>query len=205
MLLYKDEAEKLIKVFHTSTLNELKGVRELLDSLENEDDWSFVIKVQMLIEATITELIVTSIGENNFQPVMIRLPLLDEEYGKLKITKDLDLTSPEERNFIAKMASLRNILAHNISFITFSFNQYFGELDEGKLKSFRSAVCWFAKDMALKKQWTHIFQKSPKTVIWVSVFLLVVNMLTTMKGIKSRKGINDLGKTTTSQLLEDVL
>jgi hypothetical protein len=111
-----------------------------INSLQEEDDWSFVIKTHALAESAVSFLLVQHIGEDRLQHVIARLDLGDTRAGKLKFIKALDLLPSDCLRFIRKLLEIRNSLVHDIGMVSFSFQEFVGEMESTKASSFLDAL-----------------------------------------------------------------
>jgi hypothetical protein len=171
---------------------------ELLMSLLKEDDWSFVIKAHALIEAVVTEAIISHVNEPKLLVSIERIPLSDDQYGKLTIAKDLGLLTKEQRRFIRRISKLRNDLAHKISNISFTFESYINNMDSQGKNSWSETVVWFRDESA---GWKEASKVNPKLAVWMGVFLISTVTLTENMEREGMRKINELAEATTKELL----
>jgi uncharacterized protein YutE (UPF0331/DUF86 family) len=191
MYLHEDEAKKLLKVLRKTLINELFDKMDYLQELLEADDWTMIVKSYSLIEKVITDLIISKIEEPQLKNVISRLPLADEEIGKLLITKDYSLLSDSQRKFIKKLSALRNKLVHNYEYVNFDLKNYIESLEKNQIKSWHEAVTWFAEDSEAKEQWLAISKKTPKIALWFSMFTIISKLI-----IKEKEyfGLTELNK-----------
>ena len=88
---------------------------DFLESIRNEDDWSFVVKMHALMEVAITRLLTLQLGEESLHNVFARLPFP----RKLAFVKALKLLNSSDRTFLSKLSELRNRLVHDVSNVNF--------------------------------------------------------------------------------------
>lgn len=201
MYLYKEEADKLIGELKSSLLGTLDTRITLLLGLLKEDDWSFVIKSHAYIEAVVTQSIICHINEKGLKRVVERLPLSDDQYGKLTIAKDLGLFSKEKRAFIRKLSKLRNDLAHKVENINFDFCEYTSEFDSQARKNWKNTIVWFGDEQY--QNWRRISLENPKVAVWMGVFMFVTVEDTVNLEKESNRKLDELAKKTTEKLLFD--
>ncbi|HFQ4887541.1 TPA: hypothetical protein ACGU4A_004882, partial [Vibrio vulnificus] len=198
----KKEAAILLKKRHSELFDALDHKRGTLFKIYEEDDWSFVIKMHAFIEAMVTELLLTQINDDRIRPTIERLPLSDEQAGKLKMAKDLDLLDANERKFIKMFSNLRNNLAHRIENMEFTFDSYIGSLDKNQKKAWADTISWYAKEDT-KAYYQENALKHPKMVILLGIFIMSgLKKIMEMELIGFRE-INDLATETTKKLLMD--
>ena len=189
MPLYRDEAERLLRDHHGRLLEGLDIHLSFLHKLWDDDDWSFVIKVQAFIEASVTDLLVTHVGDEKLKSLIELLPLADEKIGKLAIAKALGLMSPEQRRFVRTMATLRNKLAHRVDHIEFTFSDHVLSLNASALKDWKQSLIWFPTGDS-HDYWYLGAESQPKVAIWLGTFLLVAQLLIAAKEADAKRKIN---------------
>ncbi|NLS13848.1 hypothetical protein HGP28_13200 [Vibrio sp. SM6] len=109
-------------------------------SLTNEDDWSFVIKLNALFEAIATQAIVVKLGCAELEDSLSYIDFGNSKFGKVTLLKKLGCITSSEAKFLQMLFELRNKLAHNISFVTFTFQSHLNSMDSNQFKSFVTAV-----------------------------------------------------------------
>ncbi len=119
---------------------ELRLPEGFLESLEEEDDWSFIIKLHALLEGAISFLLTRHFGGNEaLAKIMDRIELSNKETGKMAFVKALDLLIPEGQTFISKLSELRNKVVHNISEVGFDLSLYVQCLNKDQFNNFVQA------------------------------------------------------------------
>lgn len=175
MYVTKEQFVDIIGMCSCGLLPELEEKTEFLSHLLEEDDWSFVIKLHALIEAATTLAIVKHVNEPSIRSTIERLPLSDEQIGKLKIAKDLSIYSRPQRSFIKRLSALRNDLVHNIERINFNFLEHLGAMDKNQLSSWIDAVVWFEEqETRSASPWIEIAKTKPQLAVFMAGYLLVV-------------------------------
>ncbi len=106
------------------------------ESLREEDDWSFVIKLNALFEGACTHALVARLRAPEIEEQLARLELADTSTGKVKLLSVLGCISAEQSTFLRKFAELRNALVHNVSRVAFDYAQYLGSLDSNQRDQF---------------------------------------------------------------------
>lgn len=112
--------KRYVKFVIDSFADRIRVSADFLLKLFNEDDWSFVIKSNALVEAVISELLTAKAGDDRLHSLFRRLDLSNVESGKLAFAKALDLLTSEQRQFIRRLSELRNSLVHNVEGLSFS-------------------------------------------------------------------------------------
>lgn len=116
-----------------SKLNEIGFSTEFQCKLLNDDDdWSFVIKIHAILESVLSSLLVQYFNEPKLEEVFANLEMGNVKSGKIKIIEKLGIINMDQIDFIRKLGALRNSLIHNIKNIDFSFekNKDKAELNE---------------------------------------------------------------------------
>jgi len=145
-------------------------------ALMDQDDWSFVIKIHALLEAAITHLLVHKLGDARLQKVVERLPLIDEQFGKLRIAQDLLLLPKEKVRLVWKLAELRNQLAHKISNVNFSFADHLAALNKDQRKAFSECFAGWAASGQIREGWARAALEKPKWTIWSGTLSTIVGI-----------------------------
>jgi len=109
-----------------------------VQGLLKEDDWSFVIKLHALIEASVAHMLTARLGENLSE--FVHGMSLRGRTSKLNLAKALGYLDSGAVSFVGMLADLRNSLAHGVSNLTFSFRAYLTGLDDESLKRWLAAV-----------------------------------------------------------------
>ncbi len=203
MYLYKEEAEKLLKQHKISMAKELKDKTEFMLSLLKADDWSMIIKSHALIEAVVTELIIAKTEETKLKPLIERLPLSDEQIGKLKIAKDYNLLTDRERTFVKRFSELRNMLVHKFENVNFNIEKYFESFDKNQKKSWLKTMTWYTDDTKTKEEWQKISTNHPQIGIWYATMTFVSLMTIKIKEIEGSTQVRNASYETTKALLKE--
>lgn len=204
MYIEKNKSDKLLSELKRGLSNSIIEKIDFLSPLLYVDDWTLIVKAHAAIENIITDLILARINEPKLKGVIERLPLSDEEIGKLIIVKEYNLLSENERSFIKKFSALRNHIIHKYENLNFKFSEYLNSLDSNQYKSWAKNITQFAKDNESRRTWIELLKKAPETVLWVSVFMLLTK--TVAKGVEfeSESKLNKLALETAQNLLKTV-
>lgn len=103
--------------------------------LLEENDWSFVIKLNALFEAVCSHALSARLNAPELIDQFARLELADRDRGKIKFLSSLGCLTNEQAKFLRELASLRNKLAHDVSQVTFTFDSYVSKLDSNQRKN----------------------------------------------------------------------
>jgi len=112
----------------------------LVELLDGDSDWSFVIKIHSLIEAALTHLLTGAFGRTELLPLFGRLHTSDTRTGKLAFAKALKLVDRNQAAFIQTISELRNRVVHDVHSVLFSFAAYVESLDANDRRTFSRAI-----------------------------------------------------------------
>lgn len=104
-------------------------------TLNQADDWSFVIKLHALFEAACTHLLLFHFKEPELSEVFSRLELSNKLTGKIAFLGKVGLLNKENRRFISSLSELRNSLVHDVRNAEFSLPAMVAALDEAEVKN----------------------------------------------------------------------
>ena len=113
-----------------------------LEALQEEDDWSFLVKTHALVEAAAAHALVAMTGITSAHDFFSRLDLSSSKTGKVSLAKALGLLSSEERRFIRSLSELRNFFVHDVRNVGVSFDEYFSGLSKQKRMEYGKAFCY---------------------------------------------------------------
>lgn len=105
-------------------------------ALQNEDDWSFVIKLHAFFEAVCTYLLVFHFKEPGLREILSRIELSNTTTGKLAFLRELELLGKNERRFVVALSELRNTLVHDVRKSKFTLQEFVKSLDQKSLQQF---------------------------------------------------------------------
>ena len=201
MYLFKEQANDLMKSVTKNVSGELKEKTDYILALRDDDDWSMIIKSHALIESLVTELLLAKTEEPKLRSLMERLPLSDEQIGKVKVAKDYGLLSSGERAFIKKLSTLRNDLVHKFENVDFDLSTHVTTLDHNQQKAWKSTFTWFQQEKEASSNLAKAAIEHPKTTVWLSIFMFVALNVIKIGEIKGKSQIQTAAKKTTQELL----
>lgn len=139
----------------------------LFQKLKDEDDWSFIIKVQALLELALAYLIQSELGRPELTKFLERLHL-DGSSGKLTLIKALGLMDKSHYAYLKLLADLRNKVAHNIKYVGFNLSEYMGQKTDNQLREFVITAACLPPDTELKltKKDRIGLLVNPRTYLW---------------------------------------
>lgn len=144
-----------------------------LESLKEEDDWSFIIKLHALFEAGISHLLCIALAREELADVFAHLELSDKRAGKMAFAKALSLLDDKDRRFISSLSELRNQLVHNVKNATFDLKNHVASLDPKAFTAFMTKFDTFSTGPTVTvgrktTPVTDVFKEDPKKAIWWS-------------------------------------
>lgn len=104
--------------------------RQLFASLLDEpSDWSFVIKLAVILEAALTQVIASQLDTPELQRHLAGLNL-DGRTGKLQLALDLGVINQIVASKIRAISEMRNTFAHDVTIINKSLNDIIESMTE---------------------------------------------------------------------------
>ncbi len=98
--------------------------------LHEGNDWAFLIQLQVIVEAAVTNKVVKLLDQEKAFDHVSRLAL-DGKTGKLQLALSLGVLDPANADAIRALAACRNRFAHRISSIGSSLDRFGESLDAG--------------------------------------------------------------------------
>ena len=143
------------------------------ESLLNENDWSFVIKLSAFLEAVCTDLLLTKFKDNNLENSLAILDYANPRCGKINFLEKMKVIEKEQASVLFELATIRNNIVHKIKNVNFTFENYIKDLDSNKEKQFikkfghgiNDTIKF--KDLTIQKN-TFVIE-NPKLAIWITI------------------------------------
>lgn len=148
----------------------------LIESLEKESDWAFVIKAHAIVEAALNHIIMHALGDERLHKIIARLDTSDRTRGKLAYVKALELFPQETRNFIAMFSELRNSLVHDAKQFTFSFADWIEKMEPTERKNFFRCLSFdvpVGKSGEVEPTHTEIAVQNPRLAIFMQCLTIL--------------------------------
>jgi hypothetical protein len=141
--------------------------------LLKDDDWSFIIKLNALVEAVSTHALVARLYAPELLDCFSRLDLGHGKFGKVVMLSKIGAITADQKKVLITLYELRNLVAHDISEVTFSFTEYVKAMDKSQLKSFVSNLGHGLKEKVsfsgkLVKR-DEFVKSNPKLSLWLTV------------------------------------
>ena len=141
---------------HTGFFESLNG--------EDENDWSFVIKVHALAEAAVSHLLSEHLQRPELVDLFSRLDMSNKATGKAAFVKALGLLEEPERRFLSSLSELRNQLVHDVRNVNFDFASHVEKMSpkekETFLKNFNLLSTEVTNDIR------NLFRFDPRQALW---------------------------------------
>ena len=116
-------------------MNQDESIRELEQALGlpkgfcfkliEEDDWSFVLKLQALLESAVSDLITRSLQRSELTDIFSQLAMSGEATGKIAFVKALNLLPNGHIEFIKALSKIRNEVVHSVQNVSFDLVEHF--------------------------------------------------------------------------------
>ncbi|GAB1413872.1 MAG: hypothetical protein LC110_05320 [Burkholderiales bacterium] len=166
-----DATDKLLaeQTQAVARLEEKLGVpKGLFNKLKDEDDWSFIIKMQALLETALTYLIKSTLGRDELEDFIEKLNLQGRT-GKLAVVKALSLLTNNHLKYLGQLAELRNKVAHKIQYVTFTLSEHLKGMNEKAFKDFVLTALVLPTDVKfeLSKELQEMARENPRLLLWM--------------------------------------
>lgn len=147
--------------------------------LENEDDWSYIVKLHTLLDAAITHLVKTALNDSRLDDIIYALPLGNSRTGKLVFARALELLPEMDIGFMGFLTILRNRLVHRIDEVDFSIDKYFASLSDDELRN--TLLKWGLKlksgESGSGDEFMTIFRVKPKLFIKMTALYVLSTIM----------------------------
>ncbi|QBM17959.1 hypothetical protein MARI_20830 [Marinobacter sp. JH2] len=114
--------------------------KDFFISLAGGDDWSFIIKLNALFEASATDLLCKRLRAPELENSFAHLDFGNAKFGKVTLLRKLGCLDKQEVRFLKTLYELRNRVAHNVTDVSFRLKDYTASLDANQKNSFLDAV-----------------------------------------------------------------
>lgn len=106
-------------------------VQGLLDEV---DDWAFIIKTSVLVEAALGQILGASLINDALDRHIRSLPM-DGRSGKIQLAQDLELIGSKSAARFRAICEVRNDFAHGLKVLKLSLPDYFSQMEEADFDS----------------------------------------------------------------------
>jgi hypothetical protein len=147
----------------------------------DKGDWSFLIRLHTMIEASLNHLITTYLGDVRLLPIITRLETGNTATGKLAFLSALNLLSSPCRSFIKHFSEIRNDLVHNVQNVEFDLSSYMQTMDKQRKRNLYAAIQGMIPD-------GHLDDLEPMLLFMVAFSSTMVFIYDTEKWIFQERG-----------------
>lgn len=138
-------------------------------NLLNEDDWSFVIKANALVEAACSDALAAKFHAPELAACFATLDLGHKKHGKVALLRTLGAIEKEQASFLQILYELRNRLAHNVSQVSFTFKSYLAEISLADRTTFIKFVGHGVRPTVLELPRDNFVAENPKLALWITL------------------------------------
>jgi hypothetical protein len=138
------------------------------ESLEHEDqnDWSFVIKLHALVEAAVSHLLTEQLHRPELASLFARLDISNKTTGKAAFVEALGLLDKPERRFMSSLSELRNMLVHDIRNVDFDLLRHVERMNRDQQAVFLNSFNLLSTE--LTDDVRTLFHHDPRQALWYS-------------------------------------
>jgi len=111
-----------------------------LRSLENDDDWTFVIKMHAVVEAALNHLLMVRLNDPKLSEIISQLPTNDERKGKMAFIKAYRLLSEDPCLFVRLFSKIRNTAVHDAKSFNLDLTKYVAALEDNEKPKWKRAL-----------------------------------------------------------------
>jgi len=134
------------------------------DKLQDEDDWSMIIKLHALIESAVSELLTRQFKSIALKETFSKLELSNKRTGKMAFVAALELVGDAERRYISALSELRNKLVHNIHNVGYDLGAEVKKMDKQQFNQFMKNFNTLSTDE--DDVVTDLFRGDPIQALW---------------------------------------
>jgi hypothetical protein len=115
----------------------------VLEELQKDTDWSFVIKLHAMVEGALTHALADHLGNVDAREIFARLDTSNDKTGKVAFGRLLLELDSKDQRLIQSLSELRNSLVHDPRNLNFDFQKHFAAMDQkGKRQFIRNLGYW---------------------------------------------------------------
>jgi len=146
----------------------------ILELIDEPSDWSFVIKIAVIVEAALTQSIASRLDTTELQKHLNRISV-GGRTGKIQLASDLGMLGPKAVARLKSIASLRNVFAHDVSVIGLSLGVYVESLS--KPENLRLLAELLGIDGKAQSSFTaEISAETARHIVWVACVLSLLDL-----------------------------
>jgi len=156
--------------------------RKLLDSLESDDDWTFLIKMHGILEAGLNHLLLTRLSNPDLSRIVAFLPTNDQRTGKLAFIKAYKLLSEEACLFVRVLSEVRNRAVHDVKNFDLNLVEYVRQLDANQRENWQIAMTSWDKNKPILASIKRVTLTHPRVAILNSCMSIMFECLINVVG-----------------------
>ena len=137
--------------------------------LLEEDDWSFVIKANALVEAACSDALAARFHAPDLAERFATLDLGHKKHGKVALLRATGAIEKGQAAFLQILYELRNQLAHNIRRVGFTFEAYLKEAEPKDRAAFIKNIGHGIKPEVLGEPREVFVANNPKLALWATL------------------------------------
>jgi hypothetical protein len=145
----------------------------ILELIDEPSDWSFVIKIAVIVEAALTQSIASRLDTTELQKHLNRISV-GGRTGKIQLASDLGMLGPKAVARLKSIASLRNVFAHDVSVIGLSLGVYVESLS--KPENLRLLAELLGIDGKAQSFAAEISAETARHIVWVACVLSLLDL-----------------------------
>lgn len=134
-----------------------------------EDDWSFAIKLNALVEAACSDALAARLHAPELSTCLASLDLGHSKHGKVALLRALGVLEKEQASVLQTLYEIRNTLAHNICQVNFTFESYLDGLEQKKKTNFVQRAGYGLQPKIKGVARDSFVLENPKLALWFTV------------------------------------
>jgi hypothetical protein len=163
----------------TQWVYEKAGIsKKLLDSLDDDDDWTFVIKMHGILETALNHLILGRLQITGAVPKMAdiipQLDTNDRRTGKIAFIKAYDLLPDEACLFVRMLSEVRNRAVHDIKNFDLDLVKYLQGLNKEQKKNWKIALTSWMFTRPISQNMLDLSLRVPRDAIFNSCMMILI-------------------------------
>jgi hypothetical protein len=147
--------------------------KKFYERLLREDDWSFVIKLNALVEAACCDALAARLHAPELATCFATLDLGHTKHGKVALLRSLKALTKEQSMVLQLLYELRNKLAHSVSTVDFTFSDHVQAMKKEQLNSFVKRLSYGVKPNPKFQSVEEFVTLNPKTSLWLSTAVVL--------------------------------
>jgi hypothetical protein len=152
--------------------------QKLLDSLDRDDDWTFVIKMHGILEAGLNHLILSRLHIPEAIPkladIVSRLETNDRRTGKMAFIKAYDLLPDDACMFVRVLSEIRNRAVHDIKNFDLDLVSYLQSLNKEQKQNWKVALTSWTVTKPVSHELLDFALKVPRNAIFNSCMMIMI-------------------------------